>query len=319
MKKHSTRKSNSDISRPNQDAIERLVGRAKETHTDAMIMVQNGETLGEWDFGKEKRPIETMSMTKSIVSLAIGTLLTEKKIDSIDDPIWFYFPEWRQGNKEKITLRHILNHTSGLQDDPTTEVIYRSPDFLKLALAAELNSTPGECWFYSNKACNILPGIIERASGLKIDDYLRMTLFAALEIEDFAWTKDSAGNPHGFAGLSLTARDVSKIGQLMLQNGKWKGEQVIDASFVQESTKPAHQNCGLLWWIDYWGTDHYSAEHTETASVMGFSARGYLGQYLIVVPTQKLVAVRQITAASYKTEADNFHEFDELVAALFPK
>ncbi|MBP6747918.1 serine hydrolase [bacterium] len=310
------------ISKPNQEALNRLVARASETHTDAMIIVQNGTTLGEWNFDKEKRPIETMSMTKSIVSLAIGRLFTEKKINSIDDPIWYFFPEWKQGSKEKITIRNILNHTSGLQDNPTTEEIYRSPDFLKLALAAELTSTPGECWFYSNKACNILPGIVERASGQKIDDYLRMTLFAALEIENFTWWQDSVGNHHGFAGLSLEARDIAKIGQLMLQNGKWKGKQIIDASFVHESIKPAHQNCGLLWWIAYWGESHYSSEHAETEtrskSVMGFSAQGYLGQYLIVLPKQKLVAVRQIATASHIEDTDDFREFDELVAALFP-
>ena len=124
------------MSKPNQEALNRLVARASETHTDAMIIVQNGTTIGEWNFDKEKRPIETMSMTKSIVSLAIGRLLTENKINSIDYPVWFFFPEWKQGSKEKITIRSILNHTSGLQDNPTTEVIYRSPDFLKLALAA---------------------------------------------------------------------------------------------------------------------------------------------------------------------------------------
>ncbi|MFA7337697.1 MAG: serine hydrolase [Candidatus Obscuribacterales bacterium] len=304
--------------KPNQEALNLLVARASETHTDAMIIVQNGTTIGEWNFDKEKRPIETMSMTKSIVSLAIGRLLTEKKINSIDDPVWFFFPEWKQGSKEKITIRNILNHTSGLQDNPTTEEIYRSPDFLKFALAAELTSTPGECWFYSNKACNILPGIVERASGQKIDAYLRMTIFAALEIENFTWSQDSVGNRHGFAGLSLAAKDVAKIGQLMLQNGKWKGKQITDAGFVQESTKPAHQNCGLLWWIDYWGESHYASEHAETANVRGFSARGYLGQYLIAIPKQKLVAVRQIATASHKSETDTFYEFDELVAALFP-
>lgn len=294
------------IPKPNTEALNRLIARASETHTDAMIIVQNGTTIGEWNFDKEKRPIEMMSMTKSIVSLAIGRLLTEKKINSIDDPIWFFFPEWKQGRKEIITIRNILNHTSGLQDNPTTEVIYRSPDFLQLALAAELTSTPGECWFYSNKACNILPGIVERAAGQTIDDYLGTTIFAALEIENFTWAQDSVGNRHGFAGLSLEARDIAKIGQLMLQNGKWKGKQIIDASFVNESIKPAHQNCGLLWWID-----------SDAAKVRGFSARGYLGQYLIVLPKQKLVAVRQIAAPSHKEETNDFREFDELVAAIF--
>ncbi len=304
----------------NQKVLERLIERAKETHTDAMLLSQNGTEIGAWYFGKEPQRIETMSMTKSIVSLAVAQLITDKLIESIDLPIWSAFPEWRQGNKEKITIRHILNHTSGLQDEPTTEHIYRSPDFLKLALAAELTAAPGELWFYSNKACNILPGIVKEITGKQIDEYLRTTLFTALEIDDFYWARDSVGNPHGFAGLALKAGDLAKIGQLMLQQGKWNGAQILDKRFIKEAIEPSQKhskNMGYLWWIDYFGETFFSPKHEENTKASGFAALGYLGQNLIVRPKQKLVAVRQIDSKSYKSDADNFWDFEELVNNLF--
>ena len=79
-----------------------------------------------------------MSATKSIVSLAIGRLIDSGKITSLDQPVSDFYPEWKQGRKKLITVRHLLNHTSGIQNPPITTEIYASPDFVQLALAAEL-------------------------------------------------------------------------------------------------------------------------------------------------------------------------------------
>ncbi len=358
-------------------ALEALIARAKETRSSALVVMKDGKVIADWHSG-DAHPIETMSATKSIVSLAIGRLIDDHKIKSLDEPVYTFFPEWKQGRKKTITLRHLLNHTSGLQAQPTTgEEIYPSPDFVKLALAAELSEDPGTRFFYNNKAVNLLAGVVKVASGQPLDEYVRDVLFTPLGITDWKWMHDKAGNPHAMAGLRLRALDLAKIGQLMLDGGKG----VISQKWIDVSTKPGqlHVNrCGLLWWLMFewtkltiddsniaaWrkaglaedfiakvmpmkGKLYTRAEffttlkqifdgnletwyaHTwkrglpdgalVTGPVSGYYADGYLGQYLVVLPKQKIVAVRQLEANEDSPDAknyDSFMKFPEMVQAL---
>ena len=233
-------------------ALDELLAAAKASHSDAVVVWSHGKQVGSWYFGKAPKKIEAMSVTKSIVNLAVGRLVTQGRIASIDEPVYKYFPEWRQGRKEQVTLRHLLNHTSGLQANPTTEEIYRSPDFVRLALAAELSEPPGTRFFYNNKAVNLLAGVVERASGKRMDRYLGEELFTALGITDFGWTLDSAGNPHAMAGLQILPGDLAKLGQLVLDRGRWGGQQLIAERWFEESLRPGSKLSpisGLLWWL----------------------------------------------------------------------
>ncbi len=124
-------------------AFERLRERAREADSDAVVIVKDGRLVADRDFGHPRGPIEAMSATKSIVSLAIGKLIDQGKIRSLDQPVHDFYPEWNQGRKKLITVRHLLNHTSGLQSFPITTEIYASPDFVQFALAAEVSDDPG--------------------------------------------------------------------------------------------------------------------------------------------------------------------------------
>jgi CubicO group peptidase (beta-lactamase class C family) len=236
-------------------ALAALVKGAEAAHSTGLVVLRNGKRVGEWTFGAPSERTEAMSATKSIVSLAIGMLIDEQKIPSLDTPVHTWFPEWRQGRKEQITLRHLLSHTSGLQANPTTEEIYRSPDFVRLALAAELSEDPGTRFFYNNKAANLLAGIVEKASGQRLDRYLQAKLFAPLGIKDFSWTLDAAGNPHAMSGLQLHPIDLAKIGQMILDGGVWHGQRVVGEAWLKQSTLEAGQafvpSCGLLWWRNF--------------------------------------------------------------------
>jgi len=168
---------------PQADArLAALLERARETRTDDLAISWHGVTRS-WAFGEGARltqggstrsePIQTMSVTKSVVGLVIGRLVTLGKLASIEEPVHALFPEWRQGRKKLITVRMLLEHTSGLQNVPmTVEEIYPSPDFVQLALAAELEAEPGTAFAYNNKAVNLLAGVVERADGRKLEPRL---------------------------------------------------------------------------------------------------------------------------------------------------
>ena len=230
-------------------ALERLVKRAEETHSDALVILLDGKLVGDWRFGKPAGPIEAMSATKSIVNLALGRLVATGKL-RIDDPVATLYPEWKGTPKEKITFRNLLDHTSGVQANPTTEEIYMSRDIVRLALDAPLASEPGAAYFYNNKAVNLLAGVVEKAAGKKLDEYLRDELFAPLGIARFSWMRDASGNPHGMAGLRIDALDLAKIGQLMLGEGTFQGRQILTPEWVRESTRKGDgvRRSGLLWW-----------------------------------------------------------------------
>lgn len=227
-----------------------LLKAAKKTHSDALVVIQDGKTLIDYHNNSLAQELNTMSVTKPVVGLAIADLLDQGKIDSVDTPVAHFYPEWRQGQKKNITLRHLMNHTSGLQNVANAAAeIHPSPDILQLALCASVVNTPGTKVEYNNKAVNILPGIVKEASGQSIKEYLKDGLFKEMDITDFDWKTDKAGNYFGMSGLRMRANDVAKIGQLMLQDGSWQGRQLLPKDLVEQflNGSPEHNREGLLW------------------------------------------------------------------------
>lgn len=255
-----------------QANLEALVQEARDTHSSALVLQQHGETLVDEILDERgDRPVELMSVTKGVLSLLVGRAVTLGYLPDVDVKISDLYPEWRQGRKRDITLRHLITHTSGLQNLPnTTPEIYPSPDFVQLALCAELDAEPGTWLEYNNKAANLICGVLERATGQKADDFARAHLFGPLGITDWSWQRDQAGNPHGMSGLRLRPRDLARLGQLALN-----GEDLIAAEWLKASTSPAtpvYDGIGLLWWlIPAWTRYEITAGHVEHVREAGGS------------------------------------------------
>jgi len=273
------------------EALDRLVRRAGETNTDALVILADGRLVGDWRFGKTARPIEAMSATKSVVNLAIGRLVATDKLQ-IDDPVAKFYPEWRGTPKEAITIRHLLDHTSGLKAEAGTDEIYLSRDIVRLALDTPLASDPGTVFFYNNKAVNLLAGIVEKSDGRKLDEYLRDEVLAPIGVGRISWMRDSAGNPHVMAGLQIDAADLARVGQLMLQEGNEAGKRIVSAEWVRESVRRSGSvgAFGLSWWpltapgtleitaatIDAWRTG--GADHDFIAKLTALHGRKVAGE-----------------------------------------
>ena len=234
-------------------ALARLLAAAEKSKTTGLVVLRDGKLVGEWTFGGTHHRTEAMSATKSVVSLAIGLLIDEGKIASVDQPLSTFFPAWSSGRKAKVTLRHLLNHTSGLQAKADTADIYAADDFVEYALGAEVSGEPGSNFFYNNKAVNLLAAVVRIASGERMDRYLGSRLFAPLGIEHVGWILDRSGNPHGMAGLQIHPIDFAKIGQLVLDGGVWQGKRVLSAKWVADSTavvaQPYDPSGAMLWWL----------------------------------------------------------------------
>jgi CubicO group peptidase (beta-lactamase class C family) len=295
--------------------LKALVEAAKEADTTAMMIVKDGETVGEWHFDSDDRPIELMSATKSVVALAVGKLMEQGAITSLDQPMSDFFPEWKQGRKRQISIRHILTHTSCLQNEPTTLTeIYPSPDFVQLALAAELVCDPGSEFCYNNKAVNLLSALVARASGMPLDVYVNTFIFMPLGITQYEWQRDNAGTPSAMSGLGLRVADMARVGQLVLQEGMWEGKPVLPSAFIKSLREPGHPTTphhGLLWWTN-------ATLETPHPTDFRMGALGYLGQYLIINPQKRLVAVRLAAPKNDQFDEDKitFAEFGKLLREL---
>lgn len=290
-------------------ALSDLVQRAQEAHSHSLVLMHRGRLIGAWYADGEDRMIEAMSVTKSIVNLAVGRLITTGQLDSLDEPVASFFPEWDEGPKKTITLRHLMSHTSGLEPGTPTTEIYASPDVVQFALDAELLHEPGQHFAYNNNAANLVAAIVERVSGSPLPEFLRQEIFGPMGVTDFVWAADASGNPHGMAGLGIHASDLARIGQLVLQKGEWDGQQLIDPSWFSESLRPAselNRESGLLWWLRYDGKE-----------IVGYRAAGYLGQYLTILPDHDLVGVRMVQGSpAYAPETDGLQQFDELLSRV---
>ncbi len=237
--------------------LEEIKVKAKSTHSDALLIRHNGKIIHEEYSSQKQEPIYIASAGKSLVSLAIGRLLKKKQLDSLDQPVWTLFPEWKQGMKKEITIRMLLNHTSGLQNNPNASVelepapTYKVKNVIQLALAAELSSVPGSKVEYNNKAVALLGGIIEKTSGKRMDIFFKDEFFIPLGITKYSWIQDETGNPTAHGAFVLLPRDLLKFGELMLNNGEYNGTKLLDETWIQESWKQSQSFSpiwGLLWW-----------------------------------------------------------------------
>ena len=207
--------------------LEKIKKKALDSHSDAVIILKNGKTIYKDFFNKKEKPIYIASAGKSLVSLAIGKLLDDKLLDSLNQPIYTLFPQWKQGNKKDITIRMLLNHTSGLQNNPNASVelepapTYKVKNIIDLALAAELSNKPGKKVEYNNKAVALLGGVIEKASGKKLDAYFVDNFFKPMDIANYDWIKDESGNPTAHGAFIIKPSDLLKFGQLVLTKPLW--------------------------------------------------------------------------------------------------
>ena len=94
---------------------------------------------------------------------------------------------------------------------------------------------------YNSGTAELLGTILSKVSGKRLDKFAMEALFDPLGIEDWDWDGSSGFNPAAASGLRLRPRDLAKIGQLMLERGKWRGQQIVSSAWIEDSTTPPRQ------------------------------------------------------------------------------
>lgn len=265
----------------------------------ALVAIKNDSLLYEeyWDGYTDSSWSGSFSVAKSITSLLMGAALKDSSISSLQDPVGKYLPEFNQGEKAKVKLIDLLTMSSGTDfneayADPlsiTTELYYGF-DAYKTATGVNMINTPGSLHKYKSGDTQLLGLVIEKATKKSLSAYAAEKLWHPLGAEHPAlWSADhTGGHIKAYCCFNSNARDFARIGQLMLDSGRWKGTEIISPEYYSASVTPCMipdesgipcNYYGYQWWI-YPGKEKI------------FYARGILGQYIIVIPSKDLVLVR---------------------------
>jgi CubicO group peptidase (beta-lactamase class C family) len=271
--------------------------------TIALLIIKNDTIEYEeyWDGYNDSSYSNSFSMAKSYVSAMIGIALKEGQLKNIDQPVCDYLPEFCEGDKKKITIRHLLMMSSGLNWEegyaspfsPTTEAYYGT-DLKKLISTLKPIEEPGKIFRYKSGDTQLLSFVLEKATGMKIGDYARAKLWEPLGCENNAlWSLDKDnGYEKAYCCINSNARDFAKFGKLYLDSGRAKGNQLIPLDYLLKSIQPNYLPDGDLDMkkADFYGYQWWTIPNYKGHSV--FYARGILGQYIIVVPDLKTIIVR---------------------------
>lgn len=254
---------------------------------------------------------DVRSISKSVVSACIGIAIMQGKIDSINQRIFDFYPEYGQydtGKRSELTIAHLLTMSSGMEwnedvpyDDPENSEIQMtsSPDPIEFVLGRPLNNVPGEVWEYNGGTTQLLASIIEKTSGLNVHEFAKKHLFEPLGIKNSEWVFFPGTKlPAAASGLRLRSRDLLKIGMLYAHKGTWNGIRILSEDWVDRSLvshirfgRNNNVGYGYQFWILSADTISENQSHTIAAAI------GNGGQRIYLDTKHNLITV--ITAGNY--------------------
>jgi CubicO group peptidase (beta-lactamase class C family) len=268
----------------------------EDNKTVAFLIIKNDTIQYEKYFkGYDKESIvPSFSMAKSVTSILIGCAIDEGLIRSVDEPITNYIPELKKNGFNKVTIKHLLQMTSGIKFNESyvnpfgdAASFYYGLNLRKEIGKMKLKTEPGKKFEYVSGNTQLLGLVLERSLKEKtITSYLQDKIWTPLEMEyDASWSIDRKKNglEKTFCCLNARARDFAKIGRLYKNKGNWNGKQIVSQKWVEESTKldTSEGSANFYqyqWWLPTPNED--------------FMAEGILGQFVYVNPSKDLIIVR---------------------------
>jgi len=266
-----------------------------------VVINSKGQKLFEQYYGFTNKYTlnQISSVTKSITSIAVGICIDKGLIESIEKPIYIYFPEHEETFKKQplfkqITIKHLLNQTTGLKwnewlfpynyaSNSLIALLEEKKNWLDRFFSLSFDTIPGTKFNYNSLSSQVLAEIVSRVSGKPFNNFVDNHIFKPLRIENFHWDQ-YPNNPYpAWGGISLSTYDMAKIGLLLLNEGTFSGNYIVSSKWTNESSKlnikiDSSTGYGLHWW-----------KLLENDKPAMYYAAGYGDQYVFVVPSKDII------------------------------
>lgn len=270
-----------------------LYEELRKSRASSFLIIKKGKLLREqyWKNHDSQSLLNSFSMAKGFLSLLVGCAVDDGFFTSENQKISDFFPHYKDQKFGKhLMLKHLMTMQGGF--DWTEE--YRHPfaenskqyfveDLAKQVFETDLVEMPGCRYEYQSVSAQLLGLTIQKATGTSLAAYFSEKIWKPLQMEkDARWSIDEKGNEKAFCCVHASARDFAKIGQLILQKGKWKGKQIISGDFLEKMMLPTKENeaFGFCLWAD------------DESLVKYRFFYGFLGQFIIIIPEKELVIVK---------------------------
>lgn len=271
----------------------------KDLYSVGFAVMQDDSLIFEqyWNGWDADSVSNSFSVAKSYISVLTGIAIQEGVIKSVQQPVSDFLPEYKDGCYAKLTVEHVLTMSTGLDwsesgANPFSDNAkgYYGTNVRELCLTQPCRDEPGTQLDYISGGTQIMSEVIEAAYKRPLDELVREKIWTPLGSEhDAYWGKDrDDGDFKSFCCLYATARDFGRIGQLYLDSGMWNGRQIVPRDYWQASITPAklmdkgkpNARYGYFWWL------------AEVDGKPIHYCRGFHGEYVVVIPHERLVFVR---------------------------
>ena len=296
-----------------QNAVANAFDKADENSkkTRSVVVVYKDQIIAEkYANGfNEETPILGWSMTKSIAATIYGILQKQGKIDVSLIP---NIPEWQEDDRKNITYNNLLQMNSGLEwiEDYNTlsdvsKMLFLETEMGKVQLEKPMIGKSNESWNYSSGTSNLLAGYLLRKEFKTHQEYLNFwyeELLDKIGMHSALIETDLAGNFVGSSYGWANTRDWAKFGLLYLHKGDWNGKQIIDSTWVKYVSTPTNGSggdYGAHFWLNAGGV------YPDVPKDL-FSANGYQGQFVFIIPSKEIVIVRTGLTESPEFDVNGF-------------
>ncbi|HFG0565511.1 TPA: serine hydrolase domain-containing protein [Flavobacterium psychrophilum] len=286
----------------------------KNKRTRALLVIYKDKIIAEkYDTGFTKNSkILGWSMTKSITATYFGILQKQGKLD-INKPA--PIAEWQNDERKNITTNDLLHMNSGLEWEEdyakisdATKMLFHEEDMTRSQILKPAKFKPNTHWNYSSGTTNLLSGILRKQFKTHQEylDFWYSALIDKIGMNSMVVETDMAGNYIGSSYGWATARDWSKFGLLYLHKGNWNGEQIFDESWAKYVATPTNDSNGIYgaqFWLN-------SNKKYPDAPKDLYSANGFQGQNVFIIPSQDIVIVRM------GLKENGIFDFNELLKGI---
>ncbi|AZS42951.1 6-aminohexanoate-dimer hydrolase [Microbacterium oleivorans] len=283
--------------------VDRLIDAISQTDTEmhSLMVVRHGHVIAEgwWaPFAPDLKHL-VYSLSKTFTSAAAGLAIAEGRF-GLDDVMVDHFPELVPDDLDEKYRRYLVRHALTMASGHESEALDRAAaasrevggDVLGGFFRVAPDREPGSVFAYSQPTIYGVGRLVAKTTGGTILDYLRPRLLDPLGIDEAQWMM--LGDVEmGFSGIHVFTESLAKTGQLMLDGGRWQGEQILDPEWVATATSKqmdndtAHRGPGApdpIDWQQGYGFQYWMNRH-------GFRGDGAYGQFIIVWPEEDAVII----------------------------